>query len=155
VAEDIRLVWNKDLMECDFGLGVGDLLTDGGLTTAVYISLFTDRRARDDDKLDDINDKHGWWGDQTSSAGEIGSRLWLLNRAKTTTQNLNLARIYIQEALQWMLDDKVAQKIDIQVERAGDAKDRLYYQVSIYKSDGDKIVMGFDDLWNVQADRDW
>ena len=154
MAKDIRLFWDRDLMECDCAFGSGDIATDDGFSTAIYLSLFTDRRARDDDKVDDPDDRGGWWGDQTS-VDEIGSRLWLLRRAKTTQANLNLAKGYIQEALKWMIDDGVAQKISVAVERAGSSMDRLYYNILIQKSDGDIIAEKYDDVWNAQLSRDY
>jgi len=65
MADDFKMKWDTDLMEGDLEVENGDLAHDGGLETAVLMSLFTDRRARDDDKLldEEARDKKGWWGD--------------------------------------------------------------------------------------------
>lgn len=152
MASDIKITWNPATMQGDFTVTDGDLDLDGGLTTAVKISLFTDRQARLDDPYEN-NDRRGWWGDQTSSISgdQIGSRLWLLERAKTTSETIRLAKGYIEEALQWMIDDGVAKKVEVTVERAGrPGNDRLYFKVTIRKSDGNDVTYKFDDLWENQ-----
>jgi phage gp46-like protein len=96
----------------DFDLIVqdGDLLGDSGLTTAVTISLYTDRLARADDPLPETypgakSSRRGWWGDLARTDGRqtpIGSRLWLLNREKILPEVVNRAREYAEEALAWI-----------------------------------------------------
>lgn len=105
---------------------LGDLTLDGRLLaeddtiqTAVILSLFTDRRADTADRLPANDaDRRGWWGDAVADvAGDrIGSRLWLLVREKQTTETLNRAREYCQEALQWLIDDGHARHITVEVE---------------------------------------
>lgn len=155
MAKDIKLLFDTDLMAGDVSVIDGDLLREEGLETAVMISLFTDRRAKDGDLLDNPMDKRGWWGDQTSyySNDQIGSRLWLLERAKAIQPNLVRAKTYITEALQWMLDDKVAQKIVVNTYRVPldrNAGDILGFTVEIYKRDGTQEVFTFDDVWKAQ-----
>ena len=153
MADDIKINWDDIFQEGDIAYIDGDLEREPGLGTAVFMSLFTDRRARDDDPLDDKDDKRGWWGDQTSTYidDEIGSRLWLLDRAKTTTENYRLARIYIEEALQWLISDGVAAKVETEIERAGvPGNDRLYFKVKIYKIDGNVEAYKFEDCWTGQ-----
>jgi len=150
MAEDIKIKWDAIYQEGDIEFKDGDLVREPGLETSVMMSLFTDRRARDDDPLDDKNDKRGWWGDQTSSYlnDEIGSRMWLLDRAKTTSENFRLARIYIEEALQWLINDGVVAKVETEIERAGvSGNDRLYFKVNIYKIDGNVESYKFEDCW--------
>jgi phage gp46-like protein len=58
---------------------------------------------------------------------------------------------YILEALDWMVEDGVAMKVDAEVERQGDpGNDRLAFSVTIYKIDGNNETYKFDDLWNNQ-----
>lgn len=100
----------------------GDLATDDGLQTAIILSLCLDRRAADDDELPDPDDtdRRGWWGDLPLEEGDepdpIGSRLWLLERAKDTPETAVQAKHYIAEALQWMIDDGVARAITIETQ---------------------------------------
>lgn len=89
-----------------------DLATEDGLRSAVISSLFTDRRAEPDDEIPDgSSDRRGWWPDPT-----MGSRLWLLARAKETPDTLARARTYTIEALQWLVDDGVATAVDVTAE---------------------------------------
>lgn len=85
---------------------------DADLATAVVISLFTDRRADDDDDTAE-GDKRGWWGDSFADIpGDFaGSRLWLLRRRTVNAEVLRLAERYGEEALSWMLRDGVAQSV--------------------------------------------
>lgn len=104
----------------DLALAATDLQSDEGLESAVIISLFTDRRANDDDAMPDgSNDMRGYWGDVYPDVTDdlIGSRLWLLWREKITQSLLVRVEEYARESLQWLLDDEVASQVDISVER--------------------------------------
>jgi len=154
VASDIKLIWDNDTQEADIDFIDEDLLREGGLESAVIMSLFTDRRAKEDDTLDDKNDLRGWWADRLdvdANDDKIGSRIWLLERSKTTNQTIVKLKEYILEALDWMVEDGVAMKVDAEVERQGDpGNDRLAFSVTIYKIDGNNETYKFDDLWNNQ-----
>lgn len=99
----------------DIALDGNDLLMDHGLETAVFLSLFTDRRAEPDQMAPDFeDDPRGYWGDVAPDVpgGQMGSHLWLLAREKQTGAVLARARQYAQEALAWMLEDKVAERVE-------------------------------------------
>lgn len=156
--DDIRITWDVDLVQGDFNFltNVQDLETSTGLQTSVIISLFTDRRAKDDDVLPDSGntDRRGWWGDLTSEFedDQIGSRLWLLERSKTTEDIPIRAKKYAEEALQWLIDDKIAVKVEAEAERQGSpGNDILALKVAIYKPDGGIETYSFQ--WNVQQSR--
>lgn len=159
MPKDIKLVWSSDYNEGDLETtkNKGDIETDETLETAVIISLFTDRRADIDDPLPnpDNDDRKGWWGDLASpdiAGDQIGSKLWLLERSKTTSEILADAKEYAEEALQWMIDDSIAENVEVDVERriykAGD--NRLYFRVKIYKPDGTIVPLEFEDQWIAQ-----
>ena len=60
---DLALVWESD--SADLVIVDDDLGADDGLRTAVQLSLFTDRRAEDDDVLPaNDGDRRGWLGDE-------------------------------------------------------------------------------------------
>jgi phage gp46-like protein len=115
------------------------------LVRSVLISLFTWRRANADDATE--GQKMGWWADAYArTAGDkIGSRLWLLARAKLTNDTLNRAREYAQEALQWMQDDGVVLRADVVTERMG--LDALAMSVTLHQNDGSLLAVRFDNLW--------
>ena len=115
---DIALLFRNDRpIRSDIEMDGYDLRTNKDLESAVIISLFTDRRANDDDTyLSD--DRRGWWADtfMIPINYKIGSRLWLLYREKQTTEVLNRAHQYVTESMQWLIDDKIAQAVRVEVE---------------------------------------
>ena len=152
MTEDIKLNW--DAGTADIGILDGELELETGFESAVLISLFTDARADDDDILDVPENKRGWWGDLTLSNDKTGSRLWLLEREKTVNVNLTRAEAYIEEALQWMLDDEVVSKINVTTERQNrdDGSAILAAKIEFLKTDGMKTTIKYDDLWNAQIE---
>ena len=155
MTTDIKIRWDNDLGYGDFIFEDNDFDTDEGLGTAVLISWFTDQRASDDDDIpnatDDFIDKHGWWGDLVNplvEGDQIGSKLWLLNRAKTTQENITKAVEFGTKALDWMKDDGIAKDIVVTSEKLlinGDYI--LALQATITKVEGNKVNISFDSEW--------
>lgn len=126
---DVSLAFNADLFQFDLvlaGEGTGrDLQGDDGLLTAVIVSLFTDRRANDDDPLPDerigaLPDLRGWWGDyilEEDSLDLMGSRLWLLAREKDMDVVVARAQQYAEEAVQWLIRDGHVQQLRVTASR--------------------------------------
>lgn len=128
-----------------------DLATDEGLRTAVILSLFTDRRANDDDPLPSgDDDKRGWWGDefQETEGDRIGSRLWLLDRGKLTNTELRRAEQYAREALAWLLEDRVATRVDAVATASGQQRTLT---VDVYRPTGDRASFRFGHVWEGEA----
>lgn len=113
----------------DWSLVGSDLTRGSDLVTSVLISLFTDRVATPDDIVPDGSaDPRGFWADDPRYPS--GSRLWLLGRAKRTQETLGLARGYIVEALQWLIDDGVVSSLDVALEWT--ARGTLSARITIY-----------------------
>ncbi|WP_312773020.1 phage GP46 family protein [Atlantibacter hermannii] len=114
------------------------------LTRAVVISLFTNRRADPDDNADI---PMGWWGDTWPAVANdrYGSKLWLLRRSKLTNALVNRVRTYLRDALQWMIDDGVVSRIDIDVQRTG--INELGNSIVLWRRDG-PVTISFNDLWS-------
>ena len=110
---DILLDWQA--FGPDIKIENGDLATDDGLVTAVMVSLFTDARADDDVEILD-GDRRGWWPDTDEES--LGSLLWLIQREKATQEVAASARSYAREALQWMIDDDIAEQVNVTSEYA-------------------------------------
>lgn len=145
---DMKYLFEDGL--ADIVMGDRDVVQDEGFETAITISLFSDRRADDDDPLpDDTGDKRGWWGDVLNVNGrKIGSRRWLLRRSKLTNENMGRLEEYDTEALQWMLDDGVASNITVIVTRAGmEAIDEL---ITIQRPDGTEQAFKYFFNWEAQ-----
>lgn len=111
------------------------------LENAITISLFTDARATDDDELpDDSKDRRGYWGDIDLPEGEsLGSKLWLLNRAKITTDTLNTMHDYITDAVQWLVDEEHLLAINATVERDTDNSNRVNFLLDCQLTNGDWV----------------
>jgi phage gp46-like protein len=128
---DIALVFEARSGEFDLALaGEGedrDILGDDGLLSAVIISLFSDRRAREDDPLPDERvglptDRRGWWGDhvlEEDARDGLGSRLWLLAREKDLPVVVARALEYARESLAWLVAAGLAQRVEVSAERIG------------------------------------
>lgn len=112
---DIAVFWDVAGNRADWKVAGAGLATGNPVSTQILISIFSDRIAAPDDEIPDgTGNPRGWWGD----AGEdvtIGSRMWLLFRAKQTRETLQRAYDYLAESLQWMIDDKVVVGFDIAV----------------------------------------
>lgn len=117
------------------------------LVRAVVISLFTWRRAHPDDDLPgDL--RMGWWGDTFPSVpnDRIGSRLWLLSRAKLTHDTVLRAKEYVEEALHWLIEDGVVARVEVDAERMGTFM--LGIACRFYQSDGKlQADIRFTDVW--------
>lgn len=118
------------------------------LVRAVIVSLFTWRRALPDDDLPGV-DRMGWWGDTFSpvEGDRIGSRLWLLSRSKLLPETTARAKEYAQEALQWLIDDGVATRVEVEAERQGQST--LVLACRIYKPEvATPVDVRFTNVWD-------
>ena len=116
---DIRTAYDAAARRMDYAIAPPGLAEDAALETAVLLSLFSDRRAEPDEAPPDgSDDRRGWWADAYPAAvgDRLGSRLWLLSRSKGTAAVLALARSYAEEALAWLVEDGVAERVEVIVE---------------------------------------
>lgn len=109
---DLALVHDRGAVRADLRWGGRDLVLDATPASPGLVSLLCDRRARPDDPLplpeparlapEILAARRGWCGDALDRAGRrVGSRLWLLQRAKRTEATRRRAEIYAREALAW------------------------------------------------------
>ncbi len=148
---DIRVTWDPDRLTGDWLLAAPSLDGTRELVTAVAISLFTHRTAEHDDPLPHWSTgRRGWWADWEAAelypgATPIGSRLWLLSREKQTEETRQRAEDYCREALAWMLDVRLAERIDVSC--AWFAPERLGAEIVITRGAGDSLAVRFETLW--------
>jgi phage gp46-like protein len=148
---DIALQWDLDAGGADLYLEDDDLASDEGLRTAVLLSLFTDRRADEADVLPgEDDDRRGWWADEFAAIeGDLfGSRLWLLDRGKILSDTAARAKSFAEEALAWLIEDRVASAIDVQVLIDGHV---LSMVVVITRPTGDEATYRFSHVWEGEA----
>jgi len=91
------------------------LVRDDGLETAVLISLFTDRYLAESELPDGADSQRGWWGDEflPITGDKIGSKIWAFSRAKINGETASALQVRAKQALNWMIQDGVASKIDV------------------------------------------
>lgn len=160
---DIRLIqdtsWPRYSISVDWSLlADGTLDDDQALATAVIVALGTNRLAEKGDTLPDPDstDRCGWWGDLDAEelwdGWPIGSRLWLLRRAKIVgaadQDGSTVSRVeqYIREAIQPFIDLRIATSFDVQVARVG--VERIDAYVVIFRGPSRPIELRFQILWN-------
>jgi phage gp46-like protein len=154
----MALGWNGARGAGDLALGLdGGVADDPGLASAVLLSLFLDRRAEADDLVDGAGlfapgaggalfARRGWVGDALSIPGaapgdRIGSRLWLLARAKQVDETLRLAEDYAREALDWLVADGLA--AEVAVAAAWIARGVMELTVTVSPPAGDQQVFTY------------
>lgn len=146
---DLALTWSNATGDADMSMIDDDIASDRGLMTSAILSLFTDRRAETDDTppSGDATDRRGWWADQFSAVegDRIGSRLWLLDRSKRTTETALRAKEYVLEALAWMIDDRVVASIEVEVETT---KSGLLFAVGLQRPGKDPTTFRFAHTWD-------
>ncbi|MDD2109303.1 phage GP46 family protein [Pseudomonas asiatica] len=130
-----------------------DLARDDGLETALIISLFTDRRASNEQLPAELpqEDLRGYWGDisNASPSDQTGSLLWLLAREKQGPHVLSRAQQYCREALAWMIDDLVAKRVEVAAEFIGQGW--MLILIDIYRPAGSPVRYRFNYEWAAQA----
>lgn len=146
---DLALTWSNAAGSADLSMIDSDLASDRGLETAVLLSLFTDRRAADDDvpPSGDARDRRGWWADEFAAvAGDlIGSRLWLLDRSTRTNETVLHVTQYVNEALAWMIEDKVVASVAVTVETTDNA---LVVAIALQNPGRDPVTFRFAGAWD-------
>lgn len=118
------------------------------LDTAVIHSLFTDRRAGDDDKLPlNVTDRRGWCGDGIvcEQGDHYGSLLWLVLSGKQEKDKPARAKFYAEEALQWMIDKGIASKVEAIA--WWERMEVMALQISITRPN--ELAPGYDVVWGL------
>ncbi len=160
-ADDPALPWDT-VWDTDEGLGdwriatartdpnAGGLVARQSIPTAVLLSLFQDRRAPAGWRPDTA-DRRGWWGDSVAADGEAadedGSWLWLLDNESVSDSLPVRGKQYAEQALAWMLSEKVAGKVSV-TSGLLDAAQGWWLCVDIFARSGEQVYsQRFDRLW--------
>lgn len=136
---------------------LGTLDTEQELATAAIVALGTDRLAHPDDELpDDSGDRRGWWGDLDAEdiwdGWPIGTRLWLLARAKITgpaaRRGSTVARAehYVREALAPLREKRIVSRIEVAAARVG--LDRIEVVATLYRGPKAAVELRYQALWD-------
>jgi phage gp46-like protein len=149
MMHDLLFVKNEDGWP-DLFLENGDFKFDEGLETSSLISSFTDGLVQAEDLPEKERDRRGWWADLVSEPIEdqIGSRLWLVFRGKVSQNIVNRISDLTREAFQWMIDDGVAQGVNVTAEINAVDPERVDIRVEIFQPDEDNFFFKF--VWTGQ-----
>jgi phage gp46-like protein len=138
-VNNLKLVWNPDAGSADLEKSGTVFATGDGLETALVLAIFCDRRADPDDPLPPgITDRRGWW----ARPNGIGSKLWLLKRAKVTTDTVRRAKEYLEEATARFVELGVVERVEVDTWRAG--TNTLGINVALFKG---TASWRYDYLW--------
>lgn len=132
--------------QADLAIVDDDLAIDQGLVTSGLLSLLVDARAEPEDSAPDPDQRRGYWADEFSpvDGDRSGSKLWLLGRRTPSDGAEAVAKQYAREALQWYLDDGIAESVNVAA--AIDAT-RLTMAVEIRSPAGDALSFRLLDVW--------
>lgn len=143
------IIWNNETGRGDIDITSAGLRQDDGLETLVLQILFTDACADESDVLPDgTSDRRGWPGD-TFADEPLGSKLWLLDRAKLTTDVRNKAVTYAQTALDRHLKPDYAKLVTV----TGSIPQfqMLQLDIAIIRPDGSELSLSIKQRWEAQA----
>lgn len=128
------------------------------LATSLRVALGTDALSDVDEILPDPDstDRRGWWGDFEAEliwgGWPIGSKLWLLSRAKITdapsSEGSTVARAkqYTEDAIRPFLDRGVATDQAVLATRVG--LDRIYVHAVVFRGPLAEIELSYQMLWD-------
>ena len=158
---DFRLVaqQNSSFIAMDWAQTPNNLVDETqSLITAVNVALLTDSLAAPSDKLPDPNatDRRGWWGDLDADTiwggWPIGSKLWLLKRAKIVDagarEGATTARVqsYIQACLQPFVTAQIVSSFTIAVTQVG--VQQIDAKIVLYRGAKQSISLQYQALWS-------
>ena len=105
----------------DIDFANGDFELTNGLDTAIYMSVFCEKRASASQVSDPTSRRGHFTNDFNAVDGyEIGSLLWLYTtQAKNTESNLKLIEGDVYEGLKWMIEDEIISKIEVSATKSG------------------------------------
>lgn len=133
----------------------GGLRAKAALHTAVIIALFTDKRIPKDHPLFYLledGDQRGWFGDGADvradlGEDEMGSLLWIFERAHLNEENRRWVELVATEALMPLIKQQVAVRVEVQAE-AQFAINRVHLFVQLYGRNGSLVYdYKFEDIW--------
>lgn len=130
----------------DICLEGGTLVRDGGLSTAVYLSMFGGNEQ--DDTL--AENKQTWWGNigELAEAQYRSETQYLLKSLPATSGNLRRVEDAVLRDLAWLKNSGVATSIEVEVTIPALNKLRLVVSISADKT---KIVLKYTENWKMQS----
>lgn len=143
MIRDLALILTSDGYY-DISFANGDFKLTEGLDTAIWMSIFCEKR---DPEVTEWQAQKGWVGDQLNDDGfELGSLLWTLNQSRLDDDTIVEAQSIIEDSLQWLLDQNYAKEISVSIYK-NLANTGLIANIELIRNDDVKENLSFD-LWN-------
>ncbi len=120
----------------------GDIETEDAFETYIIVALFTDIRA-DESEVSISENRRGWIGNEETPGFQMGSKLWLLDQADVTQDNINLAEEYALQALSKMVEEELA--LAVRVDASG-THEGIQLAVEIIRPDS-SVFLRYFNLW--------
>lgn len=93
----------------------GDFSKTNSFDTSILLSIFCERRATVTEVPISFR-RRGWIGNIDRPV-EYGSKVWLLEQSRLTNSTVNIARDYLRQALQWLIDFGYLKEILVETDR--------------------------------------
>lgn len=143
LKESVDIVLNKDNGYYDISIDeTGDFETNDSFDAAIIVSLTAQRRASEKEVPNSFL-RRGWIGNESTDGFQIGSKIWLYHQARKTRDNLNGLQTAVENCLSWMLDMKIVDSLQVDVEFFG--SDAARALISVERS-GNRITKYYP-LW--------
>jgi phage gp46-like protein len=120
MSQDIKLFQDGN-NNWDIDFENGDFALTKGLDTAIYMSLFCEKRA-DANEVPNPILRRGHFTNEFSRIEnyEVGSKLWLyIEQARNTDQNISLIEDSIKDGLKWLIDQDIIKDINLETSFIG------------------------------------
>jgi phage gp46-like protein len=88
------------------------------LKTALYISLFTNKREISPEFSNQNLPQNGWFGNLLMFSNEDfqqGSFLWTLKKAILDNETINLILSYVEDSINWLVDEDIIEDFEINI----------------------------------------
>jgi phage gp46-like protein len=106
-----------------------DVKTDNTLITSILITLGSNLSITQEEKnLYNVDTRDGWYA-ETLFNYPVGWKGWLIPHLKTN--QINQIKKWLLEGFQWLIDDKIIQKLDVLVQKIDN--ENYYFQLKFYK----------------------
>lgn len=132
--------------------GVYDLVIEDGqfkmvdtFDTMLQLIIFGERRA-DESEVIIPHRRRGWVGNTylTEEGHQNGSKLWLLAQARRTTDTLNAAIDYMQNATAYLVEDGLVHQVNVRGEFVGLFGIRLFIDLLLLNNQTESFIF---DIW--------
>ncbi len=121
----------------------GDIETADQLDTALFMSLFCERRATDTE-TPASHLRRGWIGNESTPDFEVGSKLWLYEQARLSLDTINGIKSAAKSALIWMIEDNIAIRVVVAVSLSN--QNSITVTITITRPNS-KVERRFFELW--------